>query len=427
MIISQNRLARARMNLPTRSLVKTRRFYLECSGQAWTFRMCWPLALLLIGGSPFAGSATPASALDHVTVKRDGQSQVVSGQVLAEAQDGGLLVQDCAGVLWPVQPQELADRTRDDTPFEFLSSAELQAQLLSQLPSGFRVHTTARYLICYNTSPVYAQWCGALYERLFRAFYNYWEHRGLELKLPPLPLVALVFADQASYENYARRELGDATGSVVGFYSLQTNRVTMHDLTGNRGLQGADRRLTSTAQINSLLAQPGAERMVATIVHEATHQITFNCGLHARYADIPLWVSEGLAVFFETPDLRSSQGWRGIGGVQAGRLAQFRRYRTARPEDSLRTLVADDSRFRQTSTAPDAYAEAWALHHFLVSTRLKDYVRYQQQLSAKPGQVFDSPEERLAAFREAFGDDLASLDAEFLRYVSSVLETGRPR
>jgi len=160
--------------------------------------------------------------------------------------------------------------------------------------------------------------------------------------------------------------------------------------------------------------------MVATIIHEATHQIAFNSGLHARYADISLWVSEGLAVFFETPDLRSSQGWRNIGGVQLSRLAQFRQYRKDRPEDSLRTLLADDGRFRQTSTALDAYAEAWALHHFLITTRLKDYVRYQQQLSARPLLIYDTPEERLAAFRQAFGEDLAALDAEFLRYVSGL-------
>jgi hypothetical protein len=375
---------------------------------------------ILTTGLLLWGATSPGSALDHVTLEQDGKPQRIVGKILTEAQDGGLLVQDRQGVLWAVQPKQLVSRTRDDTPFEFLSAAELQAQVLAQLPEGFRVHTTARYLIGYNTSPVYAQWCGALYERLFRAFYNYWERRGLKLKLPELPLVALVFDDQASYEDYARGELGDAARSVVGFYSLRTNRVTMHDLTGTRGLQGAVRRFTSTAQINSMLAQPGAERMVATIIHEATHQIAFNCGLHARYADIPLWVSEGLAVFFETPDLRSSQGWRNIGGVQSSRLAQFQRYLSTRPADSLRTLMADDSRFRQTATALDAYAEAWALHHFLISTRLKDYVRYQQRLSAKPLLIYDTPEERLSVFRETFGDDLAALDAEFLRYVAGL-------
>jgi hypothetical protein len=361
-----------------------------------------------------------ASGLDYVTIQHNGQRTVLCGRVLTEAADGGLLVEDRGGVLWAVQPEELVQRDPQATPFRFFSPTELPARLLAELPRGFRVHTTANYVICYNTSPVYAQWCGALYERLFRAFSNYWEQRGLELKRPELPLVAFVFADQTSYETYARPELGEAAGSVIGYYSLRTNRVAMYDLTGSKGLQGAVRRFTSTAQINTLLAQPGAERLVATIIHEATHQMAYNCGLHARYADIPLWVSEGLAIFFETPDLRSSQGWRNIGGVHTGRLVRFRRYLATRPSDSLRTLIGDDRRFRQADTALDAYAEAWALSHFLIATRGKAYVRYQQQLSAKPLLIYDTPEERLAAFQQFFGDDLAALDAEFLRYTAGL-------
>ena len=359
-------------------------------------------------------------ALDQVVMEEDGKSVRLSGKVLTEAQNGGLLVQDQEGVLIAVQPQQLVSRTRDDTPFSFLSAEELQARLLERLPSGFRAHTTLHYLICYNTSPVYAKWCGSLYERLFQAFYNYWERRGLKLKEPELPLVALVFADQSSYERSARSELGDASLSVVGFYSLRTNRVTMFDLTGSHGLRGPVGRFTSTAQISSLLMQPSAERLVATIIHEATHQIAYNCSLHTRYADIPQWVSEGLAVFFETPDLRSSQGWRNIGGVSASRLAQFRHYLATRPPESLRSLVEDNKRFRQTGTALDAYAEAWALQHFLITMRLSAYVRYLRKLSEKSPLIYDTPEQRWAEFREAFGEDPAALDTEFLRYVSTL-------
>lgn len=373
------------------------------------------LVLLLL-----AATSQAVWALDYVNIEEDGKSVRLTGRVLAEAQNGGLLVEDREGVLFGVQPEQLVSRTRDDTPFSFLPAEELQTRLLERLPAGFRVHATVHYLICYNTSAVYAKWCGSLYERLFQAFCNYWERRGLKLKEPEHPLVALIFADRESYEGYARTELGDAAASVVGFYSLRTNRVTMFDLTGTKGLRGSVRGVTSTAQINRLLMQPDAERLVATIIHEATHQIAFNGGLHARYADVPQWVSEGLAVFFETPDLGSSQGWRNIGGVSASRLAQFRSYLGARPPESLQSLVQDDKRFRQAGTALDAYAEAWALHHYLITTRLSDYVRYLQKLSEKPVMIYDTPEERLAEFRQAFGGDLPALDAAFLRYVSTL-------
>ena len=70
-------------------------------------------------------------------MEQEGKSVRVSGRILTEAQNGGLLVQDREGVLFAVQPQQLVSRTRYDTPFSFLSAEELQARLLEQLPSGF--------------------------------------------------------------------------------------------------------------------------------------------------------------------------------------------------------------------------------------------------------------------------------------------------
>ncbi len=361
-----------------------------------------------------------AAAVDHISLERDGQSIQVTGKVLIEAVDGSLLVQDREGVLWMVQADELSQRTQDDTPYQPMQAKELQARILDVMPPGSRVHTTAHYLILYNTSPVYAQWCGALYERLYMAFCNYWQRRGLKLREPESPLVALLFDGKASYERYARADLGDAVQSIVAYYSLRTNRVAMHDLTGSGGLRGVGRHLTSTAQINALLMRPDSYRMVATIIHEATHQLAYNCGFHTRFADIPLWVSEGLAVYFETPDLRSSRGWRNIGGVHRYRLAQFRKYLVQRPPNSLSSLIADDSRLKNTSTGPDAYAEAWALNYYLIRKQREAYIRYMQYLEAKSPMVYDTPAERLAAFAAAFGKAPDAMNEDFLRYMRTV-------
>lgn len=368
----------------------------------------------------FACAAAPAAAVDLVSLLRDGKSIEVAGKLITDAADGGLLLQDRTGLLWAVQPEELVKHTQDDKPYQPMAGEELERHLLAELPDGFRVHRTANYVVCYNTSPAYAQWCGALYERLFAAFRNYWSRRGFELHDPELPLVALVFADEKSYADYAQAELGDAVATIIGYYSLRSNRVTMYDLTGAKGLRGAGGRLTSTAQINRLLMQPGAERMVATIVHEATHQIAFNCGMHQRYADIPLWVSEGLAVYFETPDLTSGKGWSTIGGVNQFRLLQFRKYAPDRPANSLVSLLADDARFRQAKTALDAYAEAWALNYFLLKIKPAEYAKYLQALADRKPLLFDTPEERLAEFTRAFGDDLPALDQDFQRFMQTM-------
>jgi hypothetical protein len=156
---------------------------------------------------------------------------------------------------------------------------------------------------------------------------------------------------------------------------------------------------------------------VATIVHEATHQIAFNCGLHTRLSDCPLWFCEGIAEYFETPDLTSAKGWRGIGAVNAPRLERFQQYLSARPADSLETLICNDRRFRNPRQNTDAYAEAWALTYFLIHKHPQDYIAYLALLSKKKPLGEDGAEKRLAEFRKIFGE-LKPLDAEFLRYMA---------
>jgi hypothetical protein len=361
----------------------------------------------------------PARALDHVSFQRDGASQKVVGTVLSEAVDGGVLLKDRSGVLWGITSEELQERRSDNEAFKLYDADALATVLTHELSPGFRVHTTRHYVICYNTSQSYARWCGALFERLYLAFTNYWRQRGVEIQDPQGPLVALVFDDRNSYGSYARAELGNALPAIIGYYSLRTNRVTMYDLTGaDRLPQNA--RITSADHINRILSRPQAERTVATIVHEATHQLAFNCGLQTRYADIPLWVSEGIAVFFETPDLKSKRGWRNIGDINRVRFAEFGRYLANRPADSLETLLSSDERFRNTAEISKAYAESWALTYFLLRKHRASFVAYLKKLSEKPRLIYDTPEQRLKDFQEVFGDDLQRLDAEFVRTMRSL-------
>ncbi|MCS7305617.1 MAG: DUF1570 domain-containing protein [Thermoguttaceae bacterium] len=363
-----------------------------------------------------------ALGLDTVVFRRNHQEQTLVGRLLVTAQDGGVLLLGRDGVLWAIQPSEQIKITSNEAPFHPLSREELAAQLLRVLPAGFQVHETTHYLVCYNTSRGYAQWAGALLERLFSAFLNYWQRRGLELAKPEFPLVVIVFADRKTYEHFSGPELGEAAPSIVAYYSLMSNRITMYDLTGLEQFAGptGSRSRLSPNQINQILARPEAERTVATIVHEATHQIAFNCGLHQRLSDCPLWVSEGIAIYFETPDLSSDKGWRSIGAINRPRLIQFYTYLKNRPPDSLRTLIEKDDRFRNTQTGLDAYAEAWALTYFLLKQRPKQYVEYLRQISRKKPLVWDSPQTRLREFQAAFGSDVQALDAEFLRFMAKL-------
>jgi hypothetical protein len=359
-----------------------------------------------------------ASAVDQVTYRRDGKTAEVTGRLLVKTDDGVLLILARDGVISAIEPNDLIKHVSNDEKFASFSRDETAKRILAGLPQGFRMHSTAHYLICYDTSTAYAQWCGALFERLYSAFTNYWSRQGFDLAKPEFPLVAVLFADRAAYLKHSRAELGDGN-TAIGYYSIITNRMTMYDLTGVEANSRGRGRVNTAAQINQILAQPDAERTVATVVHEATHQIAFNCGLHARLSDCPLWFCEGIAVYFETPDLSSAKGWRGIGAVNESRLEQFQQYLPSRPPNSLETLIRDDTRFHEAKQILDAYGEAWALTYFLLRQHPKEYVRYLAMLSKKTPLIHDGPEKRLQQFREVFGD-LSRLDTEFLRYMNKM-------
>jgi len=368
------------------------------------------LALILVGWH--------AWALDYVTRTSGGKQTELAGKIEVEAEDGGVLLLTRDGTLWPLPKEEIAGRRKDDAPFLPLDRDQLAKQVVGKLPAGFKVHSTKHYLICHNTSPAYAQWVGALYERLFTAFYNYWEQREMQLHEPQFPLVALVFDSRESFAQFAHSEVGEASRSMIGYYSLKTNRMVSYDLTGAAGVKVIG-DLGTAARINAILSQPGAERTVATIVHEATHQVAFNSGLQVRYADIPFWVSEGVAIYFESPDLSSAKGWKGIGLVNRVNLVNFRKLVSSK-RANLTTLLSDDKRFRDPATSADAYAEAWALTYFLIRTRGDAYAKYLQALAQYPQLGEMSDDERIAEFKRAFGDDLTGLEAEFLRYMRRV-------
>ncbi len=362
-------------------------------------------------------AAPPAAGVEQITFQRDGDQRHVAGAVQIEDQEGGVLLLSPDNTLWIIPQEEIVRRSADSVVFRMLTDEEMAKKLLDELPAGFRIHRTANYVICYNTSDAYAEWCGGLFERLRRGFYSYWKNRGMTLREPDQRLVALVFDGRKSFQKYSEPELGNASGAMMGYYNLRTNRVAMYDLTGADGLRGDGRRASSASHINTILSQPAAERTVATIVHEATHQLAYNSGLQTRYADIPAWVSEGIAVYFETPDLRSSKGWRGIGGLHSLHLNQFQRSSRIRTDDPLMTVLTDDARFRDPKTASQAYADAWALNYYLLRVRKQDYVDYLQGLAGQKPLIEVTGPERVARFRRAFGDDLEELSSRWQRYM----------
>ena len=241
------------------------------------------------------------------------------------------------------------------------------------------------------------------------------EPRRLRRTAPGAPLIVVIFSDRSRYEEYAARDLGAATDRVVGYYNMLSNRVTTFDLTGVDALRAQSQTQPRAQATSTILARHEAVGLVATLIHEGTHQLAFNSGLHQRLAPVPLWVCEGVATYFESPDLASGRGWRAIGMVNQPRREQFLKLAG---RGWLEPLLRDDQGFRQPDAATDAYARGWALTAYLIKTKKKEFVGYLQTLAAKSPCEADSEEQRIEEFSAAFGEPDAAMEQAVAAFVA---------
>ena len=353
------------------------------------------------------------SPLERVTFtdKSTDDELTIEGRILFEGANGGVLLEDRSLELWSVTSDHLRSRETLQQHFRPFDGDQLGEYLQSQLGDQFSIVESEHYVLCTSADQAYAEWVGRLFERLQHAFLDMWQRAGLELHTPAAPLPAIVFATRAEYQQFATQDAGPQLADAAGYYSIRRNRIVLYDLTSDSDAAAAN----SVSEVNRRMrASPDN---VATIVHEATHQIAFNCGMHTRYADNPMWLLEGMAMYCETPDLRSASGWKSIGKLNLRRLNRFRRFAESRRSgDSLLTLITSEDRFRDPELAADAYAESWALTYYLIRDRREQLITYLQSLASKQPLRRDNADTRAAEFTAAFGD-LDKLETDFLRYI----------
>ena len=353
------------------------------------------LVLLLIGCVGFAIHGTTLLGVETIKFRKGDQERIASGEILIEAQDGGVMLQGDDGQIWTLQAQDIIERKADARAFQPIDADEMQRRLQGELKEGFQVYRTQHYVIFYNCNELYAKQVGALFEQLYRSFFTFWKNQRWKLPEPDYPLVAVVLRDHSAFLDYASNDIGETAKTVIGYYHLGSNRMTTFNV-------------------------PDWERNVATLIHEATHQLAYNCGVQRRFADNPMWVSEGLATFFESPDRRNPRTWRSIGSVNQVNLRRWYQYFPNRPAESLATLLADDMRYRNATEASAAYAEGWALTYFLIKTKRKEYVAYLRLLSEGKYLAEKTKRQRIEDFVDCFGMTLEETNRAFVKYMRSV-------
>jgi len=239
---------------------------------------------------------------DRLTLLRDGQEHILLGDILIEAQDDSLYFIQDNGRVWFVKPDEIKQRVDSELDAPPASFDSMEKSLLEELPEGFKIHRTKHYIIAYQTERVYAKWLAQLYEgRLYRSFEGFWQNRKkLPLEDPEYPLVVIVFKTKAEYQRYVDRDLGPGQ-DLPAYFNLLTNRVAMYDFTAGDRRPG---ETISARRIEEIFQNPAAIFMVATIIHEGTHQLMFNRGVQTRETNVagcgPGWCLISVCIDFET-------------------------------------------------------------------------------------------------------------------------------
>ena len=350
-------------------------------------------AMLLWGTTAWAES--PARWMLELTL----EGRKIEGAPLTWSADTvRLLGRD--GRLWQFAPSQAADFRKTSDRFESYSISQLRAVLLRELGEGVEVSGTGHYLVAHPRGQR-DRWAQR-FEDLYRSLAHYFLVRGFRLQEPAFPLIGIVGRDHQEFLHYSAENGGPRSSGVLGYYSLLSNRIALYDTAAGAASPGDWRRNASV------------------VIHEATHQTAFNCGVHNRYAPPPVWVAEGLATMFETPGVYDSYHFpERADRINRERLRHFRQLAAPRHQPGLLSQMVASDRLFQASPAL-AYAEAWALTFYLAETQARRWADYLARTADRPTFEPYTAAQRTADFTEAFGGDWRMLEARFLRFVKEL-------
>ncbi|GAB6166484.1 DUF1570 domain-containing protein [Thermostilla marina] len=356
----------------------------------------WGVAVLgTLAAAATAAALEPELGMFRLTIS----GTTIEGSPLAIGTDTVcLLTRD--GKLWNL-PRAAADSWQQvGDHFRPYAPSEFRAELLRELGNDYEVSGTTHYLIAHPRGEE-DRWA-ARFEELYRNFVRYFGVRGFSPKTPPYPLVGVVCRDRDEFLRVSQQSGQTVSANVLGYYDRLSNRILIYDLAGSLGGSRA-------ASIND-----------AVILHEATHQMAFNTGLHERTGETPLWLAEGLATMFEAEGVHDSSSHPSLSDrINPRRLAEFRSLlRKRHTADVIRYTVGSDAIFRDHVDL--AYPESWALVFYLTEKHPREFARYLRITASRPAFRKYETSARLHDFSRCFGNDFDMLNARFLRFVDSL-------
>lgn len=300
-------------------------------------------------------------------------------------------------------------------PFRPFTAEELLERLQKGPLRDFKVHQTEHYLIFYlSSSPDFAEASGRWLEDLYRRLLDAFRKHAMAVHDAEFPLVAVIYETERAFRANKRVD-----PEVQAIYEIYTNRIYFYE----------------KSEQDENAPEVSALRKPQTVVHEGTHQVLQNIGVHPRLSDWPIWLVEGLAEYCSTPASSRKGGkptWDGLGMINGLHMATIREL-----EDPLSVAIRGDAAqskalvrepgkplveclVRKKHLTPTEYALAWAMTHYLAFKRQDDFVEYLKAMSRIPPLEPRTPEDHLAEFRKAFGTDLVRIDKTIESYLKKL-------
>jgi hypothetical protein len=320
-----------------------------------------------------------------------------------------------------IRPGDLLDWRHKKTAVRPWSRDQLRAELKKEFGGGFYVEMTSHYAIVFNCDTALAQQAGTLLERAYSVFRAYFGNKGaFQFDNLRQPLVAVILKSKAEYLQATKEELGSTLAWSAGMYAPNTNRFYLYDANEGRTTGGPQIAMTPLRGASARGRSPLDQDMVTVIIHEGTHQLAFNFGIHVRHGFHPVWLVEGLATYFEAADAKSVEGWSRAGQLNPHRLAHLATILPKLKKGFLHRLTTNDELFYNTSTNGDAYALSWALTYYLMRAKQTSYIRYVRAVQARGLNPVDE-KERLEDFRRGFQTTPTGLEDDFKRYMVGII------
>lgn len=380
--------------------------------------MIQPLLQLLVFGFLSSGIAAGAEAGPKTDEKTKGGQGAQAGRT--EADDKSSKTE--------VSTKGSAKRTVDMSDIPPDAAAE-EADI-AKLGEGFKVFRTMHFSILHNVSDADVKAFSTAIEKTYRSNLNYALTLDIEPKKPARKLIIYYFNEHQAYSDYSKSlGKGERPQSNPGVFFPDLNRSMFYNFRNQdsfkRARQDAEKKIQDLKQrlsgkvsseqrrqINQEISQAkaaanasgtqGGNQNEETVQHEVTHHILWSIGLHnpKSFPANPRWFAEGTAMMFETAGEGKASN---IGAVNKGRLHDYQELEKARKLLDVKQVITNPGLFNQPDVAGTAYAQAWALVHYLNRTKRGQIKSYAEIINKRGEDYQPTPENELAAFEKAFG------------------------